>query len=222
MSGNGAPTKHTSSNATLTIDVPTFPKIISTFLGPTKGGGCVTSGPFAHVTVPFGPINPGLKADELYNPQNLAYKPHCLKRDLNPFIANNSLTATNVASLLASPNITVFNNRQDLSPVPGSYLTTHAAGHSAVGGDLRDVFASPGDPLFFLHHAQVDRLWTIWQSRDPATRQFAISGTQSWLNYPPTSEATIEDFINLEKLGGKRKIKEFMDTKRGPFCYRYE
>ena len=27
------------------------------------------------------------------------------------------------------------------------------------GGDL---FTSPGDPAFFLHHGQVDRLWTLW------------------------------------------------------------
>jgi tyrosinase len=27
------------------------------------------------------------------------------------------------------------------------------------GGDL---FTSPGDPAFFLHHGMVDRLWTLW------------------------------------------------------------
>jgi tyrosinase len=27
---------------------------------------------------------------------------------------------------------------------------------------------SPADPIFFLHHAWLDRLWWQWQSRDPA------------------------------------------------------
>jgi tyrosinase len=26
---------------------------------------------------------------------------------------------------------------------------------------------SPNDPVFFLHHCNIDRLWAIWQSRHP-------------------------------------------------------
>jgi tyrosinase len=35
----------------------------------------------------------------------------------------------------------------------------HAAGHFSIGGDGGDVFSSPNDPAFFLHHAMVDRVW---------------------------------------------------------------
>jgi len=35
---------------------------------------------------------------------------------------------------------------------------------------------SPGDPIFFLHHAWLDRLWWTWQSQDPANRLNEIGG----------------------------------------------
>jgi tyrosinase len=38
----------------------------------------------------------------------------------------------------------------------------HNAIHSWVGGDMT-VMTSPNDPIFFLHHCNVDRLWWEWQ-----------------------------------------------------------
>ncbi len=38
----------------------------------------------------------------------------------------------------------------------------HNQVHVWVGG-IMNTMASPADPIFFLHHAQVDRLWSIWQ-----------------------------------------------------------
>ncbi len=35
----------------------------------------------------------------------------------------------------------------------------HGGVHNAVGGDMATA-ASPSDPLFWLHHANIDRLWT--------------------------------------------------------------
>ncbi|KAK7413932.1 hypothetical protein QQX98_007200 [Neonectria punicea] len=42
-------------------------------------------------------------------------------------------------------------------------VNPHIAGHAAVGGIMADQVASPGDPLFFLHHTYHDRLWWLWQ-----------------------------------------------------------
>lgn len=49
----------------------------------------------------------------------------------------------------------------------------HGRGHVFIGGDMQASTASPNDPVFFLNHAQVDRLWAAWQeynlaSGDPA------------------------------------------------------
>jgi len=38
--------------------------------------------------------------------------------------------------------------------------------HIWVGGDMR-LSSSPNDPVFFLHHCNVDRIWAAWQEKHP-------------------------------------------------------
>jgi tyrosinase len=45
-------------------------------------------------------------------------------------------------------------------PQPGM----HDRVHEWIGGDMR-TGTSPNDPLFYLHHANVDRIWAGWQQR---------------------------------------------------------
>ncbi|KAJ3105582.1 hypothetical protein HDU97_007924 [Phlyctochytrium planicorne] len=43
--------------------------------------------------------------------------------------------------------------------------------HGSVGGttgDMTYVNLSPGDPVFFFHHTNVDRLWRLWQTSNPS------------------------------------------------------
>ncbi|OLC69065.1 MAG: hypothetical protein AUH69_00090 [Actinobacteria bacterium 13_1_40CM_4_65_12] len=44
----------------------------------------------------------------------------------------------------------------------------HGSVHNAVGGDMATA-ASPSDPLFWLHHANIGRLWAKWQKQHPGT-----------------------------------------------------
>lgn len=39
--------------------------------------------------------------------------------------------------------------------------------HNWVGGTMGNIMVSPADPVFWLHHAQIDRLWSIWQATNP-------------------------------------------------------
>lgn len=41
---------------------------------------------------------------------------------------------------------------------------------------MRDPLGSPGEPLFYLHHAWVDKLWWDWQEADPESRTHDIAG----------------------------------------------
>jgi tyrosinase len=42
----------------------------------------------------------------------------------------------------------------------------HNIVHVVVGGNMAGA-ASPNDPVFYLHHAMVDRIWAMWQKRHP-------------------------------------------------------
>lgn len=46
-------------------------------------------------------------------------------------------------------------------------VTTHNLVHTWVGGDMLPR-TSPNDPVFFLNHCNVDRLWASWQARFPS------------------------------------------------------
>jgi hypothetical protein len=58
----------------------------------------------------------------------------------------------------------------------------HDGVHQAIGGNMSVVDLSARDPIFFLHHANVDRLWTAWNRRgnanssEPIWRDFAFNG----------------------------------------------
>ena len=49
----------------------------------------------------------------------------------------------------------------------GNKLPAHNHGHSWIGGIMDNTSTSPTDPMFWLHHAEVDRLWHIWRQTNP-------------------------------------------------------
>lgn len=60
---------------------------------------------------------------------------------------------------------------------------THNRGHNFIGGHMSQRF-SPNDPIFWLHHANVDRLWANWQTR----RLAAVVGSKPEDHYPPPEQ----------------------------------
>lgn len=84
--------------------------------------------------------------------------PHCLIRNYNPrnftaFYPSETIDAV-VRSARDFDQI-----RQRIEWVP------HGLVHAAVGGPQGDMTAmhSPNDPIFWLHHSNIDRLWWNWQ-----------------------------------------------------------
>lgn len=66
---------------------------------------------------------------------------------------------------------------------PAVAAATHNRGHNFVGGHMSGAF-SPNDPVFWLHHAGVDRLWANWQAR----RLAAVPGSKPEDHYPPAAQ----------------------------------
>lgn len=52
----------------------------------------------------------------------------------------------------------------------------HNPGHMWVGGSMM-AMSSPNDPVFWLHHCNIDRLWAIWQGQHPKEGYLPPSGT---------------------------------------------
>jgi tyrosinase len=52
----------------------------------------------------------------------------------------------------------------------------HNPGHMWVGGSMMDM-SSPNDPVFWLHHCNIDRLWAVWQRTHPTQGYLPPSGT---------------------------------------------
>ncbi len=51
----------------------------------------------------------------------------------------------------------------------------HNRGHGWVGGSMLPM-TSPNDPVFFLHHCMVDKLWHEWQLRHPNQGYLPMNG----------------------------------------------
>lgn len=47
------------------------------------------------------------------------------------------------------------------------YGTPHAGVHGGCGFDMAAVPTSARDPIFWLHHCQIDRLWELWLAKAP-------------------------------------------------------
>lgn len=76
------------------------------------------------------------------------------------------------------------------------------------------------DPLFFVHHAGVDRLWATWQAAAPTTRLNAIGGPTT--NPPGTEEVTLDFVLEYPTLAPSVTVREVMDISKTPSCYEYD
>ncbi|KAK1654126.1 hypothetical protein BDP81DRAFT_457126 [Colletotrichum phormii] len=196
-------------------------------LKPGSGGGCIKSGPFQNMTVHIGPAS--LAQYGTTKPFNvtdpLQDLPRCLKRDLNKDIAQRFNSFRNTTTLiLEQTSIKNFSSllQGDDRFFPNT-LGIHGGGHFIIGGDPgADGVIAPGDPAFWVHQAQVDRVYWIWQNLDFKNRQ-GVFGTMTLQDNPKSPEGSVEDDIDLTPLNTPVKIKNLMNTVSGaPLCYMYE
>jgi tyrosinase len=218
MSGNG---EYIAGRGPLVLALESYPDL---YLPAGTGGGCVTSGPFKNMTVNLGPVSLPLNGGGSLTGTGLDYNPRCLKRDIGTAVNQLYANCTSIVNLITQNN-DIWDFEMVMQGIPGSgSIGVHGGGHYTIAGDPgADVFTSPGDPAFYLHHSMIDRVWWIWQNLDLANRQNAISGTGTFLNYPPSANTTLDTVINIGYAGGTSiAMSELMSTTEGPFCYTYE
>jgi tyrosinase len=112
---------------------------------------------------------------------------------------------SNVALLLLSyTDFDAFSNnewRTNQSPGTfGSLEDIHNEIHDKVGGNghMAALEVAAFDPVFWLHHANVDRLWAIWQDLNPGSQLEARPAPQSTFTTEQgtseTSQSSLEPF----------------------------
>jgi tyrosinase len=83
---------------------------------------------------------------------------------------------------------------------------------------MMDPFNSPNDPLFFLHHANLDQLWALWQEQDP--KRLSDYGAVSGEEFTSNTELSMGLFAPV------KLVKDVMDTLNrngnGTLCFKYE
>ncbi|KAF4486666.1 Tyrosinase ustQ [Colletotrichum fructicola] len=163
------------------------------------GGRCVTDGPFSHLH----PIR-----------YNRTYVDHCLARGfkttdtsgrpLGPWFGPES-----IGKLMRSPSYREFEWEME--------NRLHNRIHRAVSGDFL-AFAAGNDPVFYLHHAQIDNLWWKWQQEDAKTRLYQYEGEHQ---RDSTGNATLSDILQFGGFIEDVPVSHVMDTQNKFLCYRY-
>lgn len=200
---------------------------VGNFSCPTgTGGGCVTDGPFKDYTIGYLPSDPREMANPnpALPPTAFHYQKRCFSRNLNQFVATNFQTAENLAGVTNASTIAEFQAHLDNASGEG-FPGLHPFGHWTLGPTGADIFSSPADPAFWLHHGMVDKVWTEWQAVDPWARVYgenALFGTVTGLNIPPSEDATLGHVVTWGPGTRELPLGALMAVGRGTFCYRYE
>ncbi|KAI9712740.1 MAG: hypothetical protein M1820_001362 [Bogoriella megaspora] len=181
-----------------------------------SGGGCVMRGPFHDMVLNFQSFYdkyaiPGLPANWSQPVER------CLDRDFNKWLLQNDLTQEVYDRTLSQPDLKSFIDPLDN---PYSSFAMHVAGHGSVGMTLNDLFGGTIDPAFWLHHSEMDHIWTQWQAIDESRRD-QYYGTDVVYNAGgnPVNASTPIEFSTL---GQPITLGEAKDPLSGPYCYRYE
>ncbi|KAK1704985.1 hypothetical protein BDP67DRAFT_570494 [Colletotrichum lupini] len=116
----------------------------------------------------------------------------------------------------------------------------HSCGHLATGGTMENQNASPGDPIFFLHHANLDRLWWDWQLANLSSRLTDMSGqlipptfimeqnrwltpSAAYLDYDGDAgnDTTLNHVLWMAEIIPNKTIADVMDLRSELLCTEY-
>jgi tyrosinase len=82
----------------------------------------------------------------------------------------------------------------------------HDMVHVNVGGWMQNVPSAAGDPIFYMHHCQIDRLYASWEAHPDATYNFGNTPSQpdedTFKNLKTGNFVNEDGVVVKEKLGG--------------------
>lgn len=115
-------------------------------------------------------------------------------------VVNDLATSSNITSLLAIPSFISTPPSPGLKSNTVNFFTYrleywHDRGHNFVAGTMNST-SSPRDPVFFLHHNFVDKLWQEWYDSDNGvakTDYTFTSPSSSYWTWPGISPNEIKD-----------------------------
>lgn len=111
--------------------------------------------------------------------------------DVSPFVVYSGLLPTNFYNQEANLSFTSSKTSSHNTPPGGSFSVLeglpHNKVHNCIGGvgpldpgpyGCMTNFLSPVDPIFFLHHSNMDRLWDVWTRKQKRLKlPYLPSGT---------------------------------------------
>ncbi len=101
------------------------------------------------------------------------------------------------SQLPVEADLQAVNAQTEFTPFQRRLEQVHGYVHEAVGGTMAGA-SSPADPLFFLHHANIDRLWSLWQS---AHAPADPPNTSETLEPAPLFGITVASVLSVSSLG---------------------
>ncbi|VUC32084.1 unnamed protein product [Clonostachys rosea] len=119
-----------------------------------ESDGCITDGPFANYTNALGP--------------GYLITDHCIDRNISD-------SASEFSDQSQVDKCYEYDTWEEAWPCIEAL--PHNGGHSGVGLEMANPISSPGDPIFYLHHTWLDKVWWDWQAKDLPSRLKAMGGT---------------------------------------------
>ena len=86
--------------------------------------------------------------------------------------------------------------RTDFAGFQRELESVHSGVHNAVGGQMAQT-NSPADPLFWLHHSNIDRIWSAWQATPNAANPGNLNET---LKPSPIIQGKVQAYLSINTL----------------------
>lgn len=115
----------------------------------------------------------------------LSSGPHTVNRNIGAFA-----TLPNTAAVAAAIANTTFN------AFSAALEGIHNSGHVWVGGSMLSIPTAPCDPVFWMHHAEIDRIWAVWQAANPGLHP-PLAGVAAVMDPWPETETATRDTTAL-------------------------